>query len=160
MKKLAVCWSQFSRKAGDTVRISANLLNLHWKPTVSQVARAWYWGEKKAVIKACSQQKYSAVFLWPLVSHRNAQIYKAGLGHSPVFYTVHPSHWRHEKYFSFHGSLGMVLPVVLLLVSPYCWWGEELKWLVFGLLSQEGPYFWLAHADRRNWRRNVTLHFW
>lgn len=71
MKKLAVCWSQFSRKASDWVRISANLLNLHWKPTVSQVARAWYWGKKwqpskhalngnilLAFVTLCFTQKY------------------------------------------------------------------------------------------------------
>lgn len=90
MKKLAVCWSQFSQKASDRVRISANLLNLRWKPTVSQVARAQHRKEM-AAIKACSEQKYSASFCDSLLHTEIPRFRRHDLGIVLYFVNLSPS---------------------------------------------------------------------
>lgn len=148
---LAVCLSQFSRKASDRERISANLLNLHWKLTVSWVSRS-YWGEKW--LQSLLLTETSFWLTW-LTAEKYPDL-EGMLRYRPVFYTAYLILLLHYR---LPHSLSFWKVFFLWLVDLLSWfflWTcislfliaekvENRNWqvIIFGLLPKERPSFWL-----------------
>lgn len=148
---LAVCLSQFSGKASDRERISANLLNLHWKLTVSWVSRS-YWGEKW--LQSLLLTETSFWLTW-LTAEKYPDL-EGMLRYRPVFYTAYLILLLHYR---LPHSLSFWKVFFLWLVDLLSWfflWTcislfliaekvENRNWqvIIFGLLPKERPSFWL-----------------
>lgn len=148
---LAVCLSQFSRKVSDRERISANLLNLHWKLTVSWVSRS-YWGEKWLQSMLLTETSF---WLTWLTAEKYPDL-EGMLRYRPVFYTAHLILLLHYR---LPHSLSFWKVFFLWLVDLLSWfflWTcislfliaekvENRNWqvIIFGLLPKERPSFWL-----------------
>lgn len=148
---LAVCLSQFSRKVSDRERISANLLNLHWKLTVSWVSRS-YWGEKW--LQSLLLTETSFWLTW-LTAEKYPDL-EGMLRYRPVFYTAYLILLLHYR---LPHSLSFWKVFFLWLVDLLSWfflWTcislfliaekvENRNWqvIIFGLLPKERPSFWL-----------------
>lgn len=148
---LAVCLSQFSGKASDRERISANLLNLHWKLTVSWVSRS-YWGEKWLQSMLLTETSF---WLTWLTAEKYPDL-EGMLRYRPVFYTAYLILLLHYR---LPHSLSFWKVFFLWLVDLLSWfflWTcislfliaekvENRNWqvIIFGLLPKERPSFWL-----------------
>lgn len=148
---LAVCLSQFSRKVSDRERISANLLNLHWKLTVSWVSRS-YWGEKWLQSMLLTETSF---WLTWLTAEKYPDL-EGMLRYRPVFYTAYLILLLHYR---LPHSLSFWKVFFLWLVDLLSWfflWTcislfliaekvENRNWqvIIFGLLPKERPSFWL-----------------
>lgn len=148
---LAVCLSQFSRKVSDRERISANLLNLHWKLTVSWVSRS-YWGEKWLQSMLLTETSF---WLTWLTAEKYPDL-EGMLRYRPVFYTAYLILLLHYR---LPHSLSFWKVFFLWLVDLLSWfflWTcislfliaekvENRNWqvIIFGLLPRERPSFWL-----------------